>query len=70
MTQSYSLDLRVRVVAFVEAVTLAGPRRATLGSATASPSSWFSARRRPDRPLRRDRAVHPDAGGFRPMRRF
>ena len=31
MTQSYSLDLRVRVVAFVEAVIPAGRRRGTLG---------------------------------------
>ena len=70
MTQSYSLDLRVRVVAFVEAGHSCRAAARHLGSATASPSSCCSARERPDRPPRRGRAVHLDADGFRLTRHF
>jgi hypothetical protein len=44
MTQSYSLDLRVRVVAFVEAGHSCRTASRPFGGATGSPSSCCSTR--------------------------
>lgn len=55
MTQSDSLDLRVRVVAFVDAGRSCRAAARHFGAATALPSSCYSARERSER--------HPGAAG-------
>ena len=70
MTQSYSFDLRVRVVAFVEAGHSCRALARHFGVSGSFAISCCSARERPDCPPRRGRAVHLDADGFRLTRHF
>jgi hypothetical protein len=70
MTQDYSLDLRARVVAFVEAGHACRAAARHFGVSASFAIKLLQRRGRRDRPLRRGRAVHPDAEGFRLTRRF